>query len=628
MLLIGLVIFTLTRLGLAVYTGLASLSPGLWPGFLGKGLVFDLATLAVLLAPVLLYEALLPNRWRTSRWHRVLRFAWLWFSVALLLFGAVAEFTFWNEFSTRFNFIAVDYLLYTQEVIDNIRQSYPVGAILGGIALLALVTTMLLSRRVRLSDDAPMSVRRRLIFAVCAVALPALSIMLFDSDQMHGSGNAYADELSGNGLFTFAAALRRNELDYDKFYRTIAQADADRILSSAGVTRAPLGQATPTPDRKPGSGIPAPFNRRPRHVVLITVESLSAEFLGSYGSKLGLTPRLDRLAAEGLKFERLFATGTRTVRGLEALSLGTPPVPGQAIVRRPNNDHLATIGLLLGRQGFTSLFLYGGYGYFDNMNAYFAANDYRVVDRTDIPKESVIFENAWGVADEVLFNHTLAVMDRETAGGKPVFAQIMTTSNHRPYTYPPGRIDIASPGGREGAVKYTDYAIGKFIDDARAKPWFNDTLFVIVADHCASASGIATLPVGNYHIPMIFYAPALLAPGTYAPMVSQVDLPPTLISLLDKRGAELFYGQSMFDSKPAPQRAFISNYQDLGLLRDGVLTILLPKGRVESFKVDPVTYASTPIPVDEQRLNETIAYYQTASRAFKRGELKAPDSFR
>jgi phosphoglycerol transferase MdoB-like AlkP superfamily enzyme len=143
-----------------------------------------------------------------------------------------------------------------------------------------------------------------------------------------------------------------------------------------------------------------------------------------------------------MMFERVFATGTRTVRGLEALSLGTPPIPGQSIVRRPNNEHLATLGELLEHQGFATYFFYGGYGYFDNMSAYFSANDYRVIDRTDFPKETVMFENVWGVADEALFDNVIRTFDTKPNTGKPFFAHIMTTTNHRPYTYPNGRIDI------------------------------------------------------------------------------------------------------------------------------------------------------------------------------------------
>jgi phosphoglycerol transferase MdoB-like AlkP superfamily enzyme len=307
--------------------------------------------------------------------------------------------------------------------------------------------------------------------------------------------------------------------------------------------------------------------------------------------------------------------------------LGTPPIPGQAIVRRPAHDHLSTMGELLKHQGFATFFFYGGFGYFDNMNAYYAANNYRVVDRTDIPKDKVGFENVWGVADEYLFDHVIRTLDdkgEKGTGDKPFFAQIMTTSNHRPYTYPAGRIDIPSPGGRDGAVKYTDYAIGKFIKDASKKPWFKDTLFVIVADHCASAAGKTRLPVTGYHIPLIFYAPGLLKPAVFSPVVSQIDIAPTLMEVLGKNGSAQFFGHSFFEPGLAQQRAFISNYQALGYLKDNILTVLLPKQVVESYQVDPQTLATTPAPINAQLRDEAIAYYQTASKAFKTGALKAP----
>lgn len=618
-----LVIYTVTRIGLVLYTGMESAPIDLWPSIFAKGLWFDVAVASVLIAPVFLYEAFLPNRWRVSRWHQVLRLIWLWLSVGLLLFGAIAEVTFWQEFSTRFNFIALDYLIYTNEVFNNILESYPVGLILAGIALLAAAIVWLLLKPIRHADsNTALTWTNRIWLVAAAVVLPSVFLTLANIDQMEGQGNAYATELSGNGLFTIAAAMRRNELDFDKFYRTIPQETAHATLQQLGVKRYSPSAAADA-DATPAVAEGIEFIKKPRNVILISVESFSASFVGAYGSTAGLTPRIDALVKDGLKFERVFATGTRTVRGLEALSLGTPPVPGQAIVRRPNNGHLATVGELLEHQGFSPYFFYGGYGYFDNMNAYFSANDYHVVDRTDFPAETVMFENVWGVADEALFNNVLATLDAPSTKEKPFFAQVMTTTNHRPYTYPDGRIDIPSPGGRDGAVKYTDYAIGKFIEDAKAKPWFKDTLFVIVADHCASVAGKSKLPVENYHIPLFFYAPALLKPGSYAPIVSQIDIAPTLIHALGKDGTEQFFGRSLLEKPTAPERAFISNYQELGYLKNGIMTVLLPKQRVESYRVDPTTYASTPTEVDPQLLTEAIAYYQTASRDFKTGALTA-----
>jgi phosphoglycerol transferase MdoB-like AlkP superfamily enzyme len=259
------------------------------------------------------------------------------------------------------------------------------------------------------------------------------------------------------------------------------------------------------------------------------------------------------------------------------------------------------------------------------MNAFFAGNDYTVIDRTDFPRDSIPMENIWGVADEALFANTLRILDDAAANGRRFFAHVMTTSNHRPFTYPQGRIDIPSPGGRAGAVKYTDFAIGQFVDQARSKPWFNDTLFVIVADHCASVAGKTKLPVASYRIPLVFYAPDMLKPGHFSKMVSQIDVAPTLLDLLGKSGDDHYFGESMFENETAPPRAFISNYQELGYYKNGILTVLLPKQKALAFSIDPGTFAAVPAALEPTLLKEAIAYYQTGSRAFKRNALKNPD---
>ncbi|GAB4510727.1 MAG: LTA synthase family protein [Sulfuricaulis sp.] len=624
--LVALGIFTTTRIVLALYMGMDSVPLSGWPRFLAMGWWFDVAALCYLLVPFLLYEAAFGNRWRPAGWQRWVRYGVFWFVTAALLFNALAELLFWIEFETRFNFIAVDYLVYTREVVGNIRESYPVMLLLLAVAVLAALLTWALrgplarAFGVRLARGA----RRRMLLA--AVLLPLASGLFANVDQMYGHGNNYVEELSGNGLFTFAAAFRRNELDYERWYATIPQERADRILRDLGVEREPLSKALAKMRHGDENAEPAPpfLRRYPRHVVLITVESLSAEYLGAYGSTRGLTPRLDEMARHGVQFDRVLATGTRTVRGLEALSLGTPPVPGQAIVRRPSNEHLATAGEMLEHMGFAASFVYGGYGYFDNMNAYFAGNDYATHDRTDFPKESVSFENVWGVADEVLFNNALSLLDRVETGKKRFFMHIMTTSNHRPYTYPDGRIDIPSPGGRDGAVKYTDFAIGQFIDQARKHPWFDDTLFVIIADHCAAVSGKTELPVAKYHIPLILYGPKIVRPSHFSRMISQLDVPPTLFDVLGLEGDDEYFFGTAVHEQVGDARAFISNYQSLGYYKRDMLTVLKPKRKIESYRIDPKTFEATPAPIDETLRDEAIAFYQTASSAFKQHKLMAP----
>ena len=277
-----LVIYTVTRISLLVYTGSDSAPFSLWPGIFARGLWFDAAVISVLLAAVFLYEAMLPNRWRNSRIHLVLRLVWLWMVTALLLFGAVAEMTFWMEFSTRFNFIALDYLIYTHEVIGNIRESYPVGLILTVIGVLSALIVFLLFKSVRHADSKSLTRKQRVGFAAAAIILPALILSMASIEQMEGQENAFATELAGNGLFTISAAMRRNELDYDKFYRTIPQETADAVLKDMGVNRKPQVDVASTDKAKiAASNGMSPFIKKPRNVILISVESLSASFVGA-----------------------------------------------------------------------------------------------------------------------------------------------------------------------------------------------------------------------------------------------------------------------------------------------------------------------------------------------------------
>ena len=620
---IAIMIWIVLRFVLWIEVGLIQLSFSETLRVWAYGAWFDISALCFLIVPWLLISTVLPAKLKNKTWVNKLRFITLFLMVFALLFGAVSEYIFWQEFTTRFNFIAVDYLIYTHEVIGNIQESYPVPLILLAIAIVALLIVWGV-RQLIMFDTAPLQTAQKLKRLALAIALPLFSFQFANLDQMSFGKNAYANELSGNGVFSFAAAARRNELDYDKFYKTIPQAEANAILAKNGLERRPFSEVMNDSEAHAEESIEiGPFMRRPKNVILISVESLSAEYMGIYGNKENLTPYLDKLAKQSLVFDKIFATGTRTVRGLDALSLGLPPIPGQAIVHRPNNEHLATIGTKLSTLGYNTYWIYGGYGVFDNMNNYFRGNDYKVVDRTDFDKASIQAENVWGVDDESLFNNAIKIFDENIKTNQPFFAHIMTTSNHRPFTFPAGKVDLPQ-GHREGAVKYTDYALGKLIENAKTKPWFKDTLFVIVADHCASVAGKTKLPVDKYHIPLIFYAPDMLPAGHYMRMASQIDIVPTLLDLLGVKGGKHFYGEALFEEakNQAAPRAFISNYQELGYYKNDTLIVLSPKQKVEAYKVDPISLDSTPTQVNETLLKEAIAYYQTASRAYKHGDFK------
>jgi phosphoglycerol transferase MdoB-like AlkP superfamily enzyme len=435
--------------------------------------------------------------------------------------------------------------------------------------------------------------------------------------------NSYNRELAKDGLWSLFAAFRGNQLDYDEFYPTMS---VDAAFERMHGLLAP-DRDTPLADD------PRDLLRMVRHpgpeqrlnVIQITVESLSAEFLGRYGNKDGLTPNLDALAAHSLVFDRFYATGTRTDRGMEALTLSVPPTPGRSLVKRPNNENLFTLGSVFRSRGYETAFVYGGYGYFDNMNHFFGGNGYRVVDRNLVVKGDITFANAWGACDGDLFRWALREADRDYAAGKPFFHFVMTTSNHRPFTYPEGQIDLPSrTSGRSGGVKYTDYTIGELLRAAADRPWFKNTIFVIVADHCASSAGRTELPVDRYHIPLLIYAPGgQVKPGVVGTLTSQIDYAPTLLGLLGWSYPSRFFGRDVLGPAAAAHgRALIGNYQKLGLYRGDEVAVLKPVRSATTFRYEFGKKEMMPAAADPNLIEDAMAYYETASWLFKHGRQR------
>lgn len=608
-----------TRAGLAIYSG-EPFTAQQWASFMAIGVVFDLVVMPCFLLPWALYDAVLPrlvtDHPAFRKWEA--RWAGFWGAVflSLLIFTAAAEFTFWAEFNTRFDFIAVDYLIYTHEVLGNIWQSYPVVPWMAAILGISIAIVWMTWPRRESRARATWPVRwTRVGFVVLAIALGMGAI---DQDVAETTSNRFVQQLSTNGYFAFGHAFWNNELDYERYYpglsdtklnaiiRTLVKQPGTEFSSPEGISRA----------------IKARHPRRDVNIVLVTVESLSASFLDIFGNEEHVAPELGKLADEGLFFTNLYATGTRTVRGLEALSIGTPPVPGQSIVRRPKNGGLESLGEELEKAGWKPYWIYGGYGFFDNMNAFFDANGYVVIDRTDMDSEGIPIhhENIWGVADEDLYTLVMAKFDQEYAQGNRFFAHVMTTSNHRPYTFPENRIDLPL-GSRDGAVKYTDWAIRDFLRRGSEKPWFDNTLFIIVADHTAKAAGRTVLPTFRYHIPMFWYAPKLIKPGVMDRLMSQIDIVPTLLGWLGIDYQSRFFGYDIFNLEPGRERAFISTYQKLGYLKAGRSVVLDVNKEPVVGEGLPFTPGDRPAPTDQQLIDEAIAWYQSASGYFRSGLL-------
>lgn len=511
--------------------------------------------------------------------------------------------------------MSVDYLLYPTEVIGDIRAEYPVVPLAAAAAAAASGLTLLLRRRL-LGDVTQAAARRDRWRAagVYALALGAATAT-FETSALAQSPDRVANELAANGLSSFFRALRTSEIDYHAYYASRDPRDNLRLLTARlGADRTDLVRTVPGDPRGLGK----------LNVVVLVCESFGAEFSALYGSERDWTPEFDRLARQGLRFSRAYATGTRTVRGLEAIVTSLPPIPTVSILHRPGSENVANWGGVMRAHGYRTSFLYGGYGDFDDMNRFFAGNGFEVLDRTDI-RGPTRFENIWGVSDEDLYDLTLSHLDGLSATGSPFFTVVMNTSNHKPYTFREGVPGVrAAGGGRESGVRYEDFAIGYFMREASKRPWFDDTLFVIVADHGARVYGRAEIPVESYRIPLLFYSPRHLAPGVVDALTTQIDIAPTVLGLLGLPYAAPFFGQDALHTPPEQRVALFSHNHDVALMQGDRLAILGLHKSATGSRLDPATGDPRPAPLDPALEALTVAYFQTAYELFRLGRYVLP----
>jgi phosphoglycerol transferase MdoB-like AlkP superfamily enzyme len=591
------------------------IGPGELAWILPAGLANDLVAGLYLLAPFTLYLALLPDpRYRTAT-NRAILATGAMLTLAGLVYLAVSEYYFFAEFDARFNLVAVDYLAFPGEVAGDIWAEYPVLWTLAGASGLALGAFWLLRPHLVDAGAHPSRLRDRLPFLAAYGLLLGSAAAGLQTDSLAHSPNRVASELASNGVSSFFRALRTLELDYRRHYRTLPdevawQTLTEHLARGGGRFVDPghgsLERAFPAN--------PAGLGRL--NVVVVVGESFGAEFSRLYGSDRDLTPYFDRYARRGVWFSNVLASGTRTVRGLEAITASFPPIPSVAILRRTGSHDIATWGGVMRDNGYATSFLYGGFGYFDDMNDFFAGNGFATVDRADMPRPR--FANIWGISDQDLFANALDHFDHQHAAGQPFFGVIMTTSNHKPYTFPPGVPGVPEQGGgRAAGVRYADYALGEFMASAERHAWFNDTVFVVVADHGARVYGEAQVPVRTYRIPLLIYAPGHLAPRRVDGLTAQIDIAPTVLGLLGLPYRAPFFGQDALTRTEDNRVALLSHNHDVALYRDGRLVVLGLDQASNTYAYDPATDQYTPLPTDPELERLAIAYYQTGFDLFR-----------
>jgi len=571
-----------------------------------QGLRSDLITLGLFAAPVVVLLPLFLAIRRLSWWVRLCT-AWLGFSLILIALLEFATPQFLHEYDSRPNRLFIEYLVYPREVFAMLWTGYR-----GVLALVAIglgAAGWLIARHFRKYHHNDHGWRARTILLLWPVVVVVLFMMIRSSFQ-HRPANlasfAFCDDAMVNSLVTnsaysvLSAVYSLKNESSSKMYGDMPTPELiERVRNGMGVDPSMFTSSElPTLHKQ----IASVRRERPLNLAIVLEESLGAGFVEALGG-VPITPNFSGLKDQGIWFEQLYATGTRSVRGIEAVVAGFPPTPALSVVKLSKSQRdFATLASVLRQAGYRNEFVYGGESHFDNMRGFFLGNGFHdIVDQKDF--ESPRFVGSWGVSDEDLFVKAHERLQNLHQADQPFFMLIFSSSNHTPFEFPDGRIELhEQPKATvHNAVKYADHALGEFLKVARSSEYWADTLIVVVADHDTRVYGDELVPVSKFHIPGAILG-ADTQPRRIQSTVSQIDLAPTLLSLLGVDSQHPFMGRDLTRTLPEfgnsapelPPRAMMQFDQNFAWLQDDRLTVLLPGGGVRHFTYDRRTKTIDP----------------------------------
>lgn len=630
--LFNLAILSVSRFGLSLWQAERVTHAQGWLPVLLQGVRVDLSTLCWLFGVPAMLTALLAGRGALGRaWLWLIRL-WLTVGSGFLLLMELSTPAFINTYDLRPNRLFVEYLVYPKEVLGMLLQ--------GHLLVLAMVCLLLplagwglwwLSARVCRGIRVPRWYWR----PVLAVLILALGFTGARSTTGHRGLNpamvAFSSDPLVNALvlnsgysLAFAARQLGKEENAATYYGAMAEQEIIETLRQAQGRPAAdyVSDELPTLTTNRAS-----YRGKPKNLVIILEESLGAQFVGALGGK-PLTPNLDRLAQEGWMFEQLYATGTRSVRGIEAVITGFTPTPARAVVKLDKTQTgFFTIAQLLKNQGYSTEFIYGGGSHFDNMASFFLGNGFEhIIDQDDY--RNPVFTGSWGVSDEDLLSRAHQEFNRRHASGQPFFSLVFSSSNHDPFEFPDNRIELYEQpkNTRNNAAKYADHALGEFFRQARAAGYWRDTVFLVVADHDSRVYGAELVPVEHFRIPGVILGEGIPAQRD-ARLVSQIDLAPTLLSLIGIDSENPMLGRDLTKVGDDYQgRALMQYDKNFALLKGEQLVVLQPERPAQGFRYDFRNNSLTANDASAAMVQETRGYALWGSLAYNRGLYRLPEA--
>ena len=588
---------------------------------LGQGVRVDFATLCWLFILPALLSALLPLKGKIGNgWKWILRL-WMVAGLWILVYMELATAPFIQEYDLRPNRLFIEYLIYPKEVMSMLWTGYKLELFIGAAGTaITLILGWKWSKK--LTDSAQqIHWKWRPLLAILVVligvagARSSLGHRPLNPAMVAFSSDPLLNDLTLNSSYSllFAVNNMKSEKSAEQFY---GKMDSQKMLE---IVRESSKKSDFNPELLPTMNHnSATYKGKPKNLVILLQESLGTQFVGSLGG-LPLTPNLDKLTEEGWLFTQMYATGTRSVRGIEAVTTGFPPSPSRSVVKLSKSQTgFFTIADLLKNQGYHTQFIYGGEANFDNMKTFFFGNGFeQIVEEKDYRNPG--FVGSWGVSDEDLYNKADEEFERLSKNDKPFFSLVFTSSNHSPYEYPQGKIEQYDENymTRNNAVKYSDYALGTFFEKAKKSGYWDDTRFIVIADHDARVSGANLVPVKHFHIPALIIGKGI-EPRKDDRISNNIDMPPTLLSLIGVDAKSPMIGRDL--TKPLAredERAMMQYDKNFGYLTRDNLVVFSPGEKVTTLSYDFENKTMQPLDVEEAIVERAKANALFASKAYK-----------
>jgi phosphoglycerol transferase MdoB-like AlkP superfamily enzyme len=630
--LIGLVITTLSRFFLFfLFKERVIATQDYWHIF-PIGLRMDLILLCYLSFLPALLITFLPSNFVKYTNNFLVFYSFLF--LFLILFVELATPDFVKQYDTRPNKIFLDYLIYPKEVVGMLLKSYltSIGitfSILGILLYLALKKGKTLFHTQSTSYKFKLMVFPLLAFFLFFGARSSLtskrpinaSNAVFSTDQLTNC-------LGLNSFYTiaFAAYSIKNEGN-TKMYGKMDEVEAiSRVKKYMNVAEADFTEpAIPFLHKQEADTV----LEQPYNLVVFLQESLGAEYVGILGGK-PLTPNFDALSKEGVLFTNLYCTGTRSVRGIEAVVTGFLPSPSESVVKLGNSQQgFFTLAAALKRKGYSTSFIYGGMANFDNMASFFNGNGFEdIVDQEDFDADGTkyAFKGTWGYSDE-----DLAVKANnyfKSKGSKSFFSLMFSTSNHDPFEYPAGRIKLfdKKPATVNNAMKYADFSIGKFFALAKKEAYFKHTIFIVIADHNTRTYGKNLVPINKFHIPAFIVGPGVPKGKVFAKLSSQIDIPPTLLSYLGASFETPMPGRNLNSLSADTKGRAIMQFNDINAFRvENQVVIMQPNLKPLQFQIKNDT-TLIPVALNEELAKDALAHVIMAGNLYQKNTYKLRDN--